>query len=231
MLRTSSAAVSVTDSNLWPSAPKGGALVKSTNPNQPDCNNTDTKSEPTKRLYHYTCLLWLPSIMREGIKNGDIPIDRTIQYQQRKLAANFSTNGNRKDQLRIWAVGCCDKTRIRLTVDVPERDLINYRQLRERFSIQAKWQKGLAPMQERKHWFYAFGGVPTEKISGVEMWNDGQYAPIAGADLDKLICDIEAETKRALHIEVIKSGRFAGTRMVELHNGFSSSWLLDGSSW
>ncbi|GDY07637.1 hypothetical protein LBMAG52_11230 [Planctomycetia bacterium] len=205
--------------------------MKSTNPNKPACNNIDTKSEPAKRFYHYTCLLWLPSIMREGIKNGEIPVDPAIPYQQSKLATNLSTNGNREDQLRIWAVGCFDKTRIRLTVDVQERELINYRQLRERFSIRAKWAKLLAPIQERKHWFYAFGGVPTEKISGVELWNEGRYAPIAGADLDKLIAAIEAERNRALHIEVAKSGRFSGYRTVQLHNGISSSWLLDGSSW
>ena len=165
--------------------------------------------------------------MREGIKNGEIPIDPTIPYKQSSLAANLSTNGNRHDQLRIWATG--DKTKIRLTVDVPERELINYRQLRERFSIRAKWQKVLAPMQERKHWFYAFGGVTPEKIAGVELWNEGRYAPIAGPDLEKLIAEIEAEKERAIHIEVVKSGRLAGARMVQLHNGFSSSWLLDGS--
>jgi hypothetical protein len=124
-----------------------------------------------------------------------------------------------------------DKALIRLTVEIPPAELISFRQLRDRFAIRTKWVKLLVPYHERKHWFYAFGGVTPEQIVAVERWDGTAYLRLENGELELLVARIEAEKERALEEIVVTAGRLKGARGLRLKDGIINSWLLDGMSF
>src|SRR5262245_26233803 len=67
-------------------------------------------------LYHFTCLLNLPSILRDGISKGEVPVGH---YDIRQ-APNLTTNPNGEAVHYLSAV--TDKTKVRLTVSIPAGD-------------------------------------------------------------------------------------------------------------
>ncbi|HEX4144543.1 MAG TPA: hypothetical protein VHY91_13635 [Pirellulales bacterium] len=173
-------------------------------------------------LHHFTCLLHLPEVYREGITRGEIPIDPRIPYASIPMAANLTTNPDRDTQRRVWAGGsrlAFDKTRLRLTVEMPLHELLTYRQLRERFRIKSRFVKALAPVTERGHWFYAFAGVKPCQIVRYEMWTrvGGMYEEIAAELMPECAAEIEAERKRINFEQVGHIMRFDD----------ANSWLLD----
>jgi hypothetical protein len=143
-----------------------------------------------------------------------------VEVARKVQAANLTSNGNREDQRRIWCGSrtCVDKAKIRLTVEVRESVLINYRQLRERFKIKSRWVKELAPIIERKHWFYAFDGVKPQQIISYEIWVDSGYRRMNSEELAALLQDIEAERIRI------------GFKRVGPYMSATDycSWLIDG---
>ena len=77
------------------------------------------------RLYHFTGLLGLPGILREGIARGEVPLDVHTPYTRMQLAANLTTDGSPGGQ-SVWyaADGAVDKTRVRLTVEVARSEAV-----------------------------------------------------------------------------------------------------------
>jgi hypothetical protein len=79
-------------------------------------------------LYHFTCLCYLPMILREGIDRGEVPITQSKIFQ----APNLTTNGNPTSH-RWVADSIVDKLRVRLRVKIqpgdtrlePYRDVFN----------------------------------------------------------------------------------------------------------
>lgn len=172
-------------------------------------------------LFHFTCLVYLPRITQEGITLGEVPIPG-IEYKDRPQAANLTTNPNRNEQLP-WARGIViDKTRIRLTVDVPDSELTSFREVKEQYKLKSKWVNTLAPLHVRQHWYFAFGGIRPDQIKLVEKWDNNRYASIE--DLQKLIHDIEIERDRIMTFTTLDDGALG----CNLNPGIRKSWLLDG---
>jgi len=170
-------------------------------------------------------LAYLPEIMRDGITQGEVPIG-PIPYAGRPQAANLTTNPKRKDQ-QLWndSNSTIDKTRIRLTVDIPESELTSFREVKERYKIRASWLKLVAPYHVRPQWYYAFGGVRPDQIKLVEKWDNGEYVVVC--DLKGLIEKIETELDRAVVFRVATSGIAKGAREWHLKPGVQSTWLFD----
>ena len=175
-------------------------------------------------IYHFTCLVNLPEVIREGITKGEIPTAKT-PYGDRPQAANLTTNPKREDQ-DLWNTGRVDKTRIRLTMDLPDSDLTSFREVKERFKITSTWLKRLAPYHARQHWYFAFGGVRPDHITLVEKWDDGKYSAVE--NLPELVQQVENERERAMVLRISTSGIGRGALVMELKPGGENSWLLDG---
>lgn len=179
--------------------------------------------QDTQTLYHFTNLISLPSILKEGITRGEVPIEK-VAYKDRPQAPNLTRNPLPLAQ-RCWTkVGPTDKTRVRLTLSLPHSTLTTFKDVRKKYRLRSKWVKFLAPGHEHFDWFFAFGGVSTSQIVKVEvvLEQPGEYVEVKGEQLEALINLIEAE-KRKLFIT-----RIGGMGAFELLDESQSCLLIDG---
>lgn len=178
------------------------------------------------RLYHFTALIHLPRILREGITRGEVPVSPNTPVTQ-LCAPNLTTNPNPVDQ--HWCFGCpINKTKIRLTVDVADEKLTSFRQVKEKYKMKASWIKILDCSYERRHWYFAFGGVPVEQITKIEMLDNGAYRELAPEELRELVARIEEERNTKFTFVAVTSGRRAGHIAPRFKDGHHESWLCDG---
>ncbi len=178
------------------------------------------------RLYHFTALTHLPAIVREGLRIGLVPIDPTVSITELN-APNLTKNPNPTAQA-IWCRGIVNKTKIRMTVEVPDTDLTSFRQIKDQYKMRSSWVKALDPYYERRHWYFAFGGVPVEQIKKIEIFEDGVYRELLPDELQALVARIEEEKKKKFVFTLITSGPNAGYQQFDFKNGHDDSWLLDG---
>ena len=181
------------------------------------------------QLFHFTNLMRLPSILRDGINKGEIPISPTLAYNQLPNAANLTTNGNPADQI-VWANSNnpTNKLAIRLTVEVPDADLTSFRAVKEKYQIRSSWLKIIAPYEHRRHWYFAMNGVKPHQIEKVEVLENGQYRQLSHAEVQDLVAMIDAEANEKLEFTVEKTGILAGASAFFLKPGVTDSWLFDG---
>jgi len=102
------------------------------------------------KLYHVTNLMNLPAILREGILRGEVPVTPYTSIAQLN-APNLTANPNPADQ-RCWCRGATNKTKIRLTVEIPSDKLTSFRQVQKKYRMKSGWVKALDPSYERRHW-------------------------------------------------------------------------------
>jgi len=182
------------------------------------------------QLYHFTNLLSLPAILREGITTGEVPISPNLAYSQRPSAANLTTNGDPAAQ-DVWTGGPTNKIAIRLTVELPVEELTSFREVKEKYRIRSSWLKLIAPYEHRRHWYFAMNGVRPEQIEKVELLDNGQYRQLSPVEVQKLVAWIEAEVAEKLEFSSITSGPVAGARAFRLKGLFTDSWLMDGPAF
>jgi hypothetical protein len=180
----------------------------------------------TVKLYHFTNLMNLPAILREGILRGEVPVTPYTSIAQLN-APNLTANPNPADQ-RCWCRGATNKTKIRLTVEIPNDKLTSFRQVQKKYRMKSGWVKALDPSYERRHWFFAFGGVPVQQITKVEILDNGAYRELAPEELCALVAGIEQEREKVFRFCRITSGLHAGHIGFQFKDGHQDSWLLDG---
>ncbi len=186
----------------------------------------------TKNLYHYTAMLYLPVILRDGIKPGELPVDpMKYNYAKCPKAVNLTLNGNATEQQKIWAKGSVlDKTRIRLTVAVPEKELVSFRKMRETYKITAEVLDLLAPKHVRQDWFYRYGQMSPDAIVAIELLDGGEYRKLSCPETTELVQRIEAEIDRALELRMATSGYFKGVVNYAFKPGVLATWLFDATA-
>src|SRR5947209_527584 len=111
-------------------------------------------------LYHFTCLLHLPCILREGISRGEVPLSGQEVRQAPSLTSDPSPLA-----LEWCALGSTDKTRVRLAVRVPAGDgrLQSWEEVCRQFGVGREWQRQLDTTGKRgKSWFVYWGVLPRE---------------------------------------------------------------------
>ena len=169
-----------------------------------------------RKLYHFTCLKHLPSILASGgLKRGHIPtmpsLDATI--------VNLTSIGEKRQQHWYHDYdNIVDKTRIRITVNISEDKLKRWKQIQTEFGIRSKEIKRLDPQGQRRNWFYAFNEVGLDCFKAIQIWQDGQYWHLEVDDAYKLAEVIQEELTKNV---VMVNGYL-------VHNG-DDSWLMDGN--
>ncbi len=161
------------------------------------------------RLYHYTCLLWLPGILREGFLANGTTADCPVK------GANFTTSTSREAQ--AWGMGsAADKTQVRLTAEVPQDKLVTQRDLWKRYRIKRQVRDILDPHGQSKFWYIYLGQLPPTSIVAVELATKVGYQRIDREDQLDLCQMIADEVKR---IELVVNNDYIKS------NG-EETWLL-----
>jgi hypothetical protein len=180
-----------------------------------------TRMSKTKILYHFTGLISLPPVLRDGIKKGEVPVDP----RKPRNAANLTTNSDPERNKHWNAGGAIDKTKVRITVEMPVKSIISWREVREKFKVDPKWAKALDPHGEGKNWWFAFNGVSPTQFRKLEIRDEeGVYQEWSGDKLDELVSRIAAEHSRAM--EAAERKVVNGIPVVVV----GETWLMDGQS-
>jgi hypothetical protein len=172
-------------------------------------------------LYHFTNLANLPTILREGLVKGRVPLAPT-DYRR---APNLTSNPNPRAQ--HWALGgATDKTKVRLSVRIPEGEprLEAWRDVCRRLRVDQHWQRGLDPFGQGKSWFVFRGVMPPEWITVVDVRRAGGYAPCRGDELGRLTAAVEEELRKLIFVDGANGELYVG-----LKPGHTGSWLLDAA--
>src|SRR4051812_37978511 len=121
-------------------------------------------------LYHFTSLYALPSIQREGLTKGEVPVSEN----ERATGPNLTGSGNPFSQ--HWREGSVvNKAMVRITVELDQADtrLKNWRNQVWRGGNDAR--KLLDPYGQGKFWWIYFGIIPTSAFRKVELLDGGGY--------------------------------------------------------
>ncbi len=179
-----------------------------------------------KRLFHFTALFHLPPILRAGITVGEVPLTWEDMTRPPKLnAPNLTGSGN--PAVQAWSRGCaCNKTGVRITVDVPQPDpnLVRYLDLCKQHGTPPRMLRALDRYGQAKFWWIYLGVIPPDWFTAVEVWKGGDYQPVAGEAL--LALDEEVDREREKFVFRTDED---GSLVAALKPGFAESWLLDGN--
>jgi hypothetical protein len=171
------------------------------------------------KLSHFTSLVFLPAILRDGLTKGEVP----LRPGKALNAANFTSNPN--PHALHWAVlGPLDKSRVRLEVDVPDDRLEPWRAAMLRLKVNKGYMRDLDTQGQGKFWYFYWGTVLPSRILSVDVREGQDYRPRSGSDLDALIADINTEL---LHLEFGR--REDGVPLIRRKDGTRKSWLYDGN--
>ena len=128
------------------------------------------------RLYHFTTVLHLPSIMCDGLNRGDVP----LSPYKFKNAVWFTTEPDAGQGSDHGLMGIVDKRAVRITVDIDPKNnrLERWDIAAKRLNIGVGWLKVLDMTgggQSRTWWLY-WGAIPVNDFFSVEQRNkDGKY--------------------------------------------------------
>ena len=196
-------------------------------------NKLHKVTSQTRDLFHFTAAGYLPDILKSGITRGVLHVDMTRSYSEQPQAACLTSNGHHFDQSwDKWDELCVDysrmeKTRIRLTVRVPDSSLTSFSDVQSKYRIDDQHIRLLDHLGQRHHWYYAFSGVSPDAIIKVEVLNGLMYEEVSGDELDDYLAAINEEIEATLDIEDVEDGFWRGVRLHSLKPGVTSSFLFD----
>ncbi len=126
--------------------------------------------KPTRTLYHYTSQLHLPMILEGGIARGDVSLTPETGYNAPWLTddEDFHKQG--------WAHGGVDKTKVRLSVDIPATSSLLHwwPEMAKAEGVPDFWYRTLDRVGSggSNHWYVFKGHIPKTWISGITMRQD-----------------------------------------------------------
>jgi hypothetical protein len=177
-------------------------------------------------LYHFTGLVHLPAITREGLTKGEVPLSmRDVKYGPRLSAPNLTRNAD--PAALHWENGFgLSKTTVRITVAIPPGDpkLVAYLTLCRKRGAPRRVLRTLDPHGQAKNWWVYHGTIPPAWFSEIAIHDGSGYVPLGSEELQNLIDRIEKEKENLVFF------RNNGFEYVRLKDGVASSWLLDGKT-
>lgn len=147
------------------------------------------------KLYHFTAISYLPSILRTGINRGEIPLSATEVLNGSNLTSDPSGRGHglssarffTKEELRFLGGRVRDgaplqivgnKRKVRITVDVANESV--FRWLRwSKTNVTPQFRdlliKSGGGLAKAKTWYVLFQPVLPSQFSAVELFEDGRW--------------------------------------------------------
>ncbi len=128
-----------------------------------------SSTEGAMKLYHYTAREYLPSIKRQGITRGDVPLTPTGGFNAPWLTDD--PNAAQQD----WKEGSgLDKTAVRIEVAIPKSErkkLLSWPVLADRAKMDPTWYEALdkAGGGGSAHWHVFYGRIPPGWFRSIEV--------------------------------------------------------------
>ncbi len=145
------------------------------------------------KLYHFTGLLHLPPILKDGITKGEFPVDyyKVLQYPNLTKEKNPLSN-------TVWSQGSTiDKTKIRLTCNVEEKNLKNQLSYWKELKVGKQFIKDIDKYGESYNWYIYLETITPNMISLVEIkTKNNEFSEIKGNELKELLERIEHDRQR-----------------------------------
>lgn len=182
----------------------------------------DHQRKQTICLYHFTCLLYLPMILRDGIRRGDVPISPKGHCPS---ATNLTAIGSRAAQQWYSDVNVLDKTKVRLKVEASVNHLKTFNEIASTYRMSQHWIDCLDPLGQRDQWYFCFDGISVEEIIEICIAHDDsdRYEPISDEPLKLLCQQIERECNS---LDLVLTP--LGMGMTGSKKDAFNSWLFDG---
>ncbi len=144
-------------------------------------------------LYHYSCLLHLPPILRDGLTIGEIA---QPELRHRKIANAVSlTSQTDHDRLFFWGgtTSIPFKTAVRYVCNIPEGDsnLELARSVWKRLNVSSKVVKKLDSTGQSKWWYFYHGVIPPERFT-VELWGRHGFVPATSDQLSRIVTEVDS---------------------------------------
>jgi hypothetical protein len=142
-------------------------------------------------LYHYSPLIHLPLILRDGLTTGEIAQPTLLD---RKVATAVSlTSQTDHERLFFWGgtTSLAFKTAVRFVCDIPDGDskLEPARSVWKRLNVPPKAVKLLDSTGQSKWWFFYHGVIPPERFT-VEFWGSKGYVPMTSEQLSPIVAEV-----------------------------------------
>jgi hypothetical protein len=159
-------------------------MLKKSMDNKKEVKMKKVKKEKRKKkaveqtLYHFTSLIHIPLILREGLTTGHVNFTPDIMYN----AVWFSEcrNMDRQRQMLTTSivdsegniVSILDKTQVRITVNfsIDDPNLYKWDELARALNVERWWYKRLDQRggNGSKHWYVYAGKIETQRFCKVE---------------------------------------------------------------
>ncbi len=142
-------------------------------------------------LHHYSMLIHLPPICRDGLSRGDIAHhDSRVLHQ----AVSLTTQAD-PDRLRCWgSAPSPQNAAVRYVCRLPDGDAALEPALDtwRRLGVRPAFLKACNPNGQAKWWYFYFGVIPPESFT-VELRGRDGYVPVAGPDLARVAAEVGAD--------------------------------------
>lgn len=140
-------------------------------------------------LYHYSPLLHLPPILRDGLTLGEIAQPNPFRREQ---AISLTTQPD-PDRIVCWGVSEPIKTAVRYACNLPDGDerLEATRNAWKRLNIPKAFQDKLDPQRQAKWWSFWHGTIPVEWFT-VELRGKGGYVMLTDTDRERVLYEVSA---------------------------------------
>jgi hypothetical protein len=170
-------------------------------------------------LYHYSPLIHLPPILREGLWNGEIAQPDPRRHE---VAVSLTTQTD-PDRLVCWSTTDPWKTAVRYVCQVADRDprLEPARDAWQRLRVPPKARKALDPCGQSKWWYFYKGTIPVDQLT-VQLRSEAGYVPVT--DLDRVVEAVSVERDK-FHF-VVPEGLPFILDLVPKDKDAPPSWIL-----
>lgn len=179
---------------------------------------------PLPTLFHYSGVLHLPPICRDGLSRGEIArhdgkVDGT--------AVSLTTQTD-PARLNCWAGPQPTKTAVRYTCRIPDGDpkLESALETWRRVGVPAKYvRENLNPHGQAKWWFFYHGIIPPDRFT-VELWGKAGYVPVSGPELGRVVAEV-ATVREKFDFVVPPEMPWALAAVLKDESDESPLWVLD----
>jgi hypothetical protein len=144
-------------------------------------------------LYHYTGLLHLAEILREGLWRGEIA--RSDDPTQQAISLTAQTN---PDSLFCWGrEPCPEKTSVRFVCAIPGGDdkLEPARKVWDRLRVWKQFKDVLAPFGQVKWWYFYHGLIPLDRLA-VQFRGRAGYVDVSAEAMARVVPIVAAEREK-----------------------------------
>lgn len=178
------------------------------------------------KLYHYTPLVNLPSIMAEGLSLGNVAIESATE--KGPVAVSLTTQSD-PDSLLCWGESrpAISRTQVRLACRLSPDDpkLERAADTWKRLSVSRRFLDAFDSRGQRKWWFFYFGVIPATDLT-IELRGRAGYAEPEPSILDRVV-QIATQQRDNLDFDTRPGSSFGRGFQIRDREQFEMAFMTD----